>query len=92
MDVLSYLDRIPVITHYKVNGELTDRFPFPALLDYAEAVVEYVDGWNRDISGARSWEDLPEEAQNYITMIEKYAECPVRYISVGAERESIVIR
>lgn len=92
MDVLSYLDRIPVITHYKVNGELTDRFPFPTLLDHAEAVVEYVDGWNCDISGARTWEDLPEAAQNYITMIEKYTECPVTYISVGAERESIVIR
>ena len=92
MDVLSYLDRIPVITHYRVNGELTDRFPFPALLDHAEAVVEYVDGWNCDISGARKWEDLPEAAQNYITMIEKYTGCPVTYISVGAERDSIVIK
>ena len=92
MDVLSYLDRIPVITHYKVNGELTDRFPFPALLNDAEAVVEYVDGWNCDISGARKWEDLPEAAQNYITMIEKATGCPVTYVSVGAERESIVIR
>ena len=92
MDVLSYLDRIPVITHYRVNGELTDRFPFPALLDHAEAVIEYVDGWNCDISGARKWEDLPEAAQNYITMIEKYTGCPVTYISVGAERDSIVIK
>ncbi len=92
MDVLSYLDRIPVITAYVVNGEKTDRFPFPALLDQAEAHVEYVDGWNCDISGARKWEDLPEAAQNYITMIEKATGCPVTYISVGAERESIVIR
>ena len=92
MDVLSYLDRIPVITAYVVNGEKTDRFPFPTLLDQAEAHVEYVDGWNCDISGARKWEDLPEAAQNYITMIEKFTGCPVTYISVGAERESIVIR
>lgn len=92
MDVLSYLDRIPVITAYVVNGEKTDRFPFPTLLDYAEAHIEYVDGWNCDISGARKWEDLPEAAQNYITMIEKYTGCSVTYISVGAERESIVIR
>jgi adenylosuccinate synthase len=92
MDVLSYLDRIPVITAYVVNGEKTDRFPFPALLDKAEAHVEYVDGWNCDISGARKWEDLPEAAQNYITMIEKATGCPVTYISVGAERESIVIK
>lgn len=92
MDVLSYLDRIPVITHYKVNGELTDRFPFPTLLDHAEAVIEYVEGWNCDISRARKWEDLPAAAQEYINMIEKYTECPVTYISVGAERDSIVIR
>ena len=92
MDVLSYLKSIPVITQYKVNGELTDRFPFPALLNDAEAVVEYVDGWNCDISGARKWEDLPEAAQEYINMIEKATGCPVTYISVGAERESIVIR
>ena len=92
MDVLSYLDRIPVITAYVVNGEKTDRFPFPTLLDQAEAHIEYVDGWNCDISGARKWEDLPEAAQNYITMIEKFTGCPVTYISVGAERESIVIR
>jgi adenylosuccinate synthase len=92
MDVLSYLDRIPVITAYVVNGEKTDRFPFPTLLDQAEAHIEYVDGWNCDISGARKWEDLPEAAQNYITMIEKATDCPVTYISVGAERESIVIR
>jgi adenylosuccinate synthase len=92
MDVLSYLERIPVITAYVVNGEKTDRFPFPTLLDQAEAHVEYVDGWNCDISGARKWEDLPEAAQNYITMIEKATGCPVTYISVGAERESIVIR
>jgi adenylosuccinate synthase len=92
MDVLSYLDRIPVITAYKVNGKATDRFPFPALLSGAEAVVEYVDGWHCDISGARKWEDLPDAARNYIDMIEKTVDCPVRYISVGAERESIVIK
>ena len=92
MDVLSYLEKIPVITHYIVNGELTDRFPFPTLLDHAEAVIEYVDGWNCDITGARKWEDLPAAAQDYINMIEKAVGCPVTYISVGAERESIVIR
>jgi adenylosuccinate synthase len=90
--VLSYLDKIPVITQYRVNGELTDRFPFPAALNSAEAVVEYVDGWNCDISGARSWEDLPEAARSYIDMIEKYVGCPVTFISVGAERDSIIIR
>ena len=92
MDVLSYLETIPVIKNYIVNGEKTDRFPFPVLLDQAEADIEYVQGWNCDISGARSWEDLPKAARRYIEMIEECTGCHVGYVSVGAERESIVIR
>lgn len=92
MDVLSYLETIPVIKNYIVNGEKTDRFPFPVLLDQAEADIEYVQGWNCDISGARSWEDLPEAARRYIEMIEEFTGCHVGYVSVGAERESIVLR
>ena len=92
MDVLSYLDEIPVITGYIVNGRKTDRFPFPALLSKADAYIEDVPGWKSDISGAREWDDLPPEARNYITMIEEYTGCPVTYISVGAERDSIIRR
>ena len=92
MDILSYMDRIPVCTHYRVNGELTDRFPFPMDLDDAEPVIKYVDGWKCDISGVRRWEDLPEAARSYIELIEKSCNCPVRYISVGAERDSIIVR
>ena len=92
LDVLSYLDRIPVITGYIIDGEATDRFPFPTELERAEARIEYYDGWGCDISAARSWEDLPEAARNYVTMIEDAIGCPVRYVSVGAERDSIVIR
>ena len=86
------MDRIPVCTRYRRNGEETGRFPFPAVLSQAEAVIEWVPGWKCDISGVRRWEDLPEEAQAYITMIEKAVGSPVRYISVGPERESIIIR
>ena len=92
MDILSYMDRIPVCTHYRLNGEIIDRFPFPMDLDDAEPVIEYVDGWKCDISGVRRWEDLPLAARSYIELIEKAAECPVRYVSVGAERDSIIIR
>ncbi len=90
LDVLSYMDRIPVCTHYRIGNELTDGFPFPALLDTAEAVIEYVEGWKCDISLARKWDDLPPAAQKYIEMIERSTGCPVKYISVGAERDSIV--
>ena len=92
MDVLSYMEKIPVCVRYEIDGQETDRFPFPALLDRARPVIEYVDGWHCDISGVREWEDLPEQAKDYIDMIEKAAGCPVGYISVGPERESIIMR
>ena len=92
LDVLSYMDEIPVCTHYKIGGELTDEFPFPALLDDAEPVYETLPGWETDVSGARSWEDLPENARRYVEFVEKGVGCPIRQVSVGPERESIIIR
>ncbi len=92
LDVLSYMDEIPVCTHYKIGGELTDEFPFPALLDEAEPVYESLPGWGTDISGARRWEDLPENARRYVEFVEKSVGCPIRQVSVGPERESIIIR
>lgn len=92
LDVLSYMDKIPVCTHYLVGDEKTNRFPFPIALNSAKPVVEYLDGWKCDISDIRSWDDLPEQAQNYVTFIEKAIDCPITYVSVGAERDSIIIR
>ncbi len=92
LDVLSYMEKIPVCVRYKVRGEETDRFPFPNLLYGAEAVTEYMDGWGCDISSARKWEDLPEQARAYVSFIEEAVGCPITYVSVGPERESIIIR
>ena len=92
LDVLSYMDKIPVCTRYRVNGAETDEFPFPAELDHAEPVIAYADGWNCDISGVRRWEDLPQAARDYVQMIEDAIDCPITYVSVGPERESIIIR
>jgi len=92
LDVLSYMDRIPVCTHYLLDGKKIDRFPFPVALKSAKPVIEYLDGWHCDISGVRSWEELPGKAQNYVTFIEERIGCPIQYISVGPERESIIIR
>ena len=92
LDVLSYLDEIPVCAHYELNGELTDKFPFPAALDDCKPVIETVKGWKKDISGVRTWEDLPEEAKAYVQMIEKAIRCPIKWVSVGPERESIILR
>ena len=92
MDVLSYMDKIPVCVRYEVDGKETDRFPFPAKLAEAKPVTEYFEGWKCDISGVRRWEDLPKAARDYVEMIEKAIDCPVTYISVGPERDSIIYR
>ncbi|MBO4446358.1 MAG: adenylosuccinate synthase [Clostridia bacterium] len=92
LDVLSYLEEIPVCTHYIVNGKLTDKFPFPPDLSEAKPMIEYVKGWNCDISKVRRWAELPEEAQSYVIMIEDAIGCPISYVSVGPERESIILR
>ncbi len=92
LDILSYMDKIPVCTHYVLNGETIDNFPFPSALDHCEPVVEYFDGWKCDISNVRTWEDLPQQAKDYVLFIEKAVGCPIKYVSVGAERDSIIIR
>ena len=92
MDVLSYLDQIPICAHYELNGEVIDYFPFPAILPEAKPVVEYMEGWKSDISGARKWEDLPEAAQKYVEYIEQAIGCHIGYVSVGPERDAIIIR
>ena len=92
LDVLSYMDKIPVCTHYLVGGEKTDRFPFPVALNNAKPVVEYFDGWKCDVSSVRTWEELPKQAQEYVTFIEKAIGCPITYVSVGPEIDSIIIR
>ncbi|MBR6308051.1 MAG: adenylosuccinate synthase [Lachnospiraceae bacterium] len=92
LDVLSYMDKIPVCIHYIVNGEKTDRFPFPTALKDAKPVIVYFDGWKCDISKIKTWEELPEQARKYVEFIEKEIECPITYVSVGAERDSIIRR
>ena len=92
LDVLRYLDQIPVCVRYRVDGQETDRFPFPTALQRAEPVYEWFNGWGCDISGARRWDELPEAARNYVRTIERAVGCPIPYVSVGPERESIIIR
>jgi adenylosuccinate synthase len=92
MDVLSYLDEIPVCVAYKLHGETIDRFPYTPDLYDCEPVYETLPGWKCDISKARRWEDLPKAAQDYVLFIEKQVGCPIRYVSVGAEREALIVR
>ena len=92
MDVLSYMDKIPVCTKYIVDGKETDVFPFPAALAEAKPVVEYLPGWGTDISSVRKWEDLPEQARAYVEYIEQAIGCHITYVSVGPERDAYIKR
>jgi len=92
LDVLSYMDEIPVCERYIVEGKETDDFPLPMLLDDAKPVMTSLPGWKCDISGVRTWADLPKAAQDYVLYLEKSIGCPIRYVSVGPERDSIIIR
>lgn len=92
LDILSYMDQIPICAHYELNGAQTDEFPFPALLADAKPVMEYMPGWKCDISGVRKWEDLPEAARNYVEYVERQIGCHITYVSVGAERDAIIVR
>ena len=92
MDVMSYMEKIPVCTKYIIDGEETDKFPFPALLGKSQPKIEYMDGWQCDISGVRKWEDLPENARKYVEYIEQAVGCHITYVSVGAERDAYILR
>lgn len=92
LDVLSDLKEIPVCEKYRLDGRELDDFPFPTLLDRCEPVLKRVPGWERDISGVRRWEDLPQAARDYVEMIERAVGCPITYVSVGADREAYIER
>ena len=92
LDVLSYLQTIPVCTQYELAGSVTDEFPFPAALAEAKPVYTELEGWGCDISGIRRWEDLPAAARRYVDEVEARVNCPIRYVSVGPERDAIIIR
>ncbi|MBQ8510012.1 MAG: adenylosuccinate synthase [Clostridia bacterium] len=90
LDILSYMDKIPVCVAYDVNGTKVTEFPTGEALNIAKPVIEYHDGWKCDISGCRKVSDLPKEALDYIRYCEKAVGCKIRYVSVGAEREAYI--
>ena len=92
LDVLSYMKDIPICTRYELNGEETDDFVFPTLLQDCKPVLKTMPGWQCDISSCRRWEDLPKEAQDYVLYIEEAIGCHITYVSVGAERDAYIKR
>ncbi len=92
MDVLSYMDEIPICYAYELDGEEITEFPFHSVLDRAKPKIKTVPGWKCDISGVRRYEDLPKEAREYIELIEREIGCPMHYISVGPERPAYLVK
>ena len=92
LDVLGYLDEIPVCVGYDINGEITKDFPTTNKLKIAKPVYEYLPGWNCDIRGIKKYEELPENCRKYIEFIEKELEVPVKLVSNGPGRDDIIYR
>lgn len=92
LDVLGYLDKIPVCVGYSISGKVTNKFPETYLLSKAAPVYEHLDGWKCDISNIADYKDLPENAKKYVDFIEKQLRVPVTMISNGAKRNQIIYR
>lgn len=92
LDVLGYLEEIPVCVAYEMDGKRVDDFPPTPLLDQAKPIVERLPGFHTDIRGITRWEDLPEAARNYVLYIEKAVGVPVKFVSTGPRREDIIFR
>lgn len=92
LDALGYLDEIPICVAYDVDGEVVENFPNPAQLDRARPVLEKLPGWRCDISEIRTFQDLPRNAQAYVLRIEELIGAPVRWVSVGPQREAMIVR
>ncbi len=92
LDVLDYMEHIPVVEKYLVDGKETARFPMGGALAAARPVVKTLPGWQCDISACRSWEELPGAAQEYVLYLEKAVGCRIAYISVGPDRDACIRR
>ena len=92
LDVLGYLDEIPVCVRYDIDGEVTTDFPTTAKLKKAKPVYEVLPGWKTDIRGIKNYEDLPENCRNYIEFIEKHIGYPITMVSNGPKRTDIIYR
>ena len=92
LDVLGYLDEIPVCVGYEIDGQVTTDFPTTYLLSKAKPVYETLPGWKCDIRGIKKYEGLPENCRKYIEFVEKHIECPITMVSNGPGRDDIIYR
>lgn len=92
LDVLGYLDEIPVCVGYELDGEKIDYFPSTTKLKRCKPILKKLPGWKCDISGIKNYEDLPENCRNYIEFAEKEIGVPITMVSNGPAREDIIYR
>ena len=92
LDVLGYLDEIPVCVGYEVDGEVTTEFPVTSKLEKAKPVLKNLPGWKCDIRGISNYDDLPENCKNYIEFIEEQIGYPITMVSNGPKRSDIIYR
>ena len=92
LDVLGYLDEIPICVGYEIDGEVTTDFPVTHLLEKAKPVLEVLPGWKCDIRGIREYDKLPENCRRYIEFIEEHIGYPITMISNGPGRDDIIYR
>ena len=92
VDVLGYLDEIPVCTGYEIDGKVTTEFPVTNQLEKAKPVLEILPGWKCDIRGIKKYEDLPENCRKYIEFVEEHIGYPITMVSNGPGRDDIIYR
>ncbi|MGN0465237.1 MAG: adenylosuccinate synthase [Lachnospiraceae bacterium] len=92
LDVLGYLDEIPVCVGYEIDGEVTTDFPITTKLEKAKPILEVLPGWKQDIRGIKKYEDLPENCRKYIEFVEEKLGYPITLISNGPARDDIIYR
>ncbi len=92
LDVLGYLDEIPVCVGYEIDGEVTKEFPVTWKLEQAKPVYEVLPGWNCDIRGIRTYEELPENCRRYVEFIEEQLGYPVTMVSNGPGRDDVIFK
>ena len=92
LDVLGYLDEIPICVGYEIDGEVVKDFPVTYKLEKAKPVLKKLPGWKCDIRGIKKYEDLPENCRNYIEFVEKEIGFPITMISNGPGRDDIIYR
>ena len=92
VDVLGYLDEIPVCTGYEIDGKVTTEFPVTNQLEKAKPVLEVLPGWKCDIRGSKKYEDLPENCRKYIEFVEEHIGYPITMVSNGPGRDDIIYR